>query len=149
MLASQNLKPHFLQGSGPRPPLASPSIFLILDRELYFFSIHQGLRESLGSAWTPTVKSLPWKQGGLNPHRKSWAWLEIPAIPEADGPLQFAIQPSSLLSELHARQKPWLKTRWHLKNTRGWSLSYICIPSRTCTHILSTASTSLSSPSVK
>lgn len=32
-------------GPGPRLPLALPSIFLALDRELWSFSIHQSLRK--------------------------------------------------------------------------------------------------------
>lgn len=37
----------FLQGSGPRPLLAFPSMFLDLDKELHFFTIFCGLREAL------------------------------------------------------------------------------------------------------
>lgn len=31
--------------------LALPHIFLVLDKELHSFSIHQGLRETIGSPW--------------------------------------------------------------------------------------------------
>lgn len=52
-LSSQDEKLLFPQGPGFRPLLALPSIFLVLDKELHFFSRYQGIRKSIGSPWFP------------------------------------------------------------------------------------------------